>query len=430
MQRPRETAHGATGEPRIRLLNVVTDFGCGGTERQVVTLSAALADRCEQHFACLRREGYFLPEVQGRGIPVDEYRFPTFYSLQCLRQQWRLAHYIARERVQVVHGYNFYANVFALPAARWAAAPVIFASIRDRGVYLSRKQKAVQRHFCRMADCVLVNAEAIKDWLVDQGFDPDGIVIIRNGVDLTRFPAVPPAGSLRREFGVPGDAPIIGVVGRVRSLKGIEDAIDAAAIASTRHPDLRLFVIGESLTTRDGVTMEDRAYVDGLRARARKAGLGDRAIFTGYRADVPALLGQLSVSVQPSLNEGLSNVVLESMAAGAPTVATRVGGTPEALVSGVTGLLVPPASPIALAEAIECLLDDRTLARGLGRAGRRRIEDHFALDRMHEATAQLYADLLDRRRFARRHDRPMRGPRDSPLERPAPPSEAGGAAWR
>src|SRR5262249_55223299 len=162
---------------------------------------------------------------------------------QCLRQQWRLAQYIARERIQVVHGYNFYANVFALPAARWAAAPVIVASIRDRGAHLSKKQKAVQRYICRKADCLLVNAEAIKDWPADQGSDPAGIVSIRSGVDLTRFPAGPPTDTLRREFGIPGTAPTIGVVGRVRSLKGIEDAIDAAAIVSARHPDLRLLVI-------------------------------------------------------------------------------------------------------------------------------------------------------------------------------------------
>lgn len=430
MDAPRETAQGAQLEPRMRLLNVVADFGCGGTERQVVTLSAALASRCDQHFACMRRDGYFLPEVEARGIPVHEYRFPTFYSLRCLQQQRRLARYISRERIQIVHGYNFYANVFALPAARWASAPVIVASIRDRGVYLSRKQKAVQRYVCRLADCILVNAEAIKDWLVDQGYDPAGIVIIRNGVDLTRFPAGPPADTLRREFGIPDGAPTIGVVGRVRSLKGIEDAIAAAAIVSVRHPTLRLLVIGEALTTRDGVTMEDRAYVDSLRARAAQAGLGDRAIFTGYRADVPSLLSQLTVSVQPSLNEGLSNVVLESMAASAPTVATRVGGTPEAIVPGVTGLLVPAAEPAALAASIERLLDDPALAIGLGRAGRRRVEDTFALDRMHQATAQLYDDLLDRQRFARRHGRLLRRHQPWPLERPAPPSDVRGAAWR
>jgi len=155
------------------------------------------------------------------------------------------------------------------------------------------------------------------------------------------------------------------------------------------------------------VSMEDRAYLDGLRARAERAGLGGRVIFTGYRQDVPAVLSQLSVSVQPSLNEGLSNVVLESMAAAAPTVATRVGGTPEALIPEVTGLLVPPADAPALAAAVDRMLDDRAFAAGLGLAGRRQIEERFALERMHQATADLYKELLARRSAARRHAHPI-----------------------
>jgi glycosyltransferase involved in cell wall biosynthesis len=390
----------------------------------VVTLSAALDGHCEQHFACMRRTGYFLPEIESRGIPVREYNFPAFYSLKCLRQQRRLAQYIARERIQIVHGYNFYANVFALPAARWGSAPVVIASIRDRGVYLSRKQKAVQKAVCRLADCVLVNADAIRDWLLDQGYAAGNIVVIRNGVDLTRFPERPPSDALRREFQIPSGAPIIGVVGRVRPLKGVEDAIDAAAILAARHPDVRLLIVGEAVTTRDGVLTEDRAYLDSLRARADRAGLGTRAIFTGYRSDVPSILAQLTVSVQPSLNEGLSNVVLESMAAAAPTVATRVGGTPEALVPGVTGLLVAPSDSPALATAVERLLDEPALAMALGLAGRRRIQDRFALERMNQATLDLYKELLARRRLAERHDRTLLPPT---LSAPAP--DRHGAVW-
>ena len=106
--------------------------------------------------------------------------------------------------------------------------------------------------------------------------------------------------------------------------------------------------------------------------------MADCVIFTGLRTDVPAVLASLDVSVMPSLNEALSNVVLESMAAGAPTVATRVGGTPEALLDGVTGILVPPANSAALADAIGHLLQDAQLAAHLGHAARARIADHFA----------------------------------------------------
>ena len=116
---------------------------------------------------------------------------------------------------------------------------------------------------------------------------------------------------------------------------------------------------------------------------------------------MPGVLASLDVSVMPSLNEALSNVVLESMAAGAPTVATRVGGTPEAVVDGVTGVLIPPADSAAIADAIVHLLNDAPLARHLGRAARARVADHFSVRRMVHATEDLYVELLERKQRKR-----------------------------
>ena len=125
--------------------------------------------------------------------------------------------------------------------------------------------------------------------------------------------------------------------------------------------------------------------------------MADRVTFAGIRSDVPALLSSVDVSVMPSLNEALSNVLLESMAAGAPTVATRVGGTPEALVDNVTGLLVTPGDARELAAAIARLLDDRPLAARLGEAARQVVVDRFSVDRMVTATERLYVELLERK---------------------------------
>jgi glycosyltransferase involved in cell wall biosynthesis len=126
--------------------------------------------------------------------------------------------------------------------------------------------------------------------------------------------------------------------------------------------------------------------------------VSDRVVFAGLRSDVPALLAEVTVSVMPSLNEALSNVLLESMAAGVPVVATRVGGTPEAVEDGVNGLLVSPGDPAALARAICDVLANAELAQRLGRAARQTIHDRFSIDRMVSATEQLYLSLLDRRR--------------------------------
>jgi glycosyltransferase involved in cell wall biosynthesis len=255
-------------------------------------------------------------------------------------------------------------------------------------------QKRVQRYACRLADRILVNAEAVKTWLLDEGYDESKIGVIRNGVDLSRFNNDRASMALRREFGIPDSSPLVGVVSRLTRLKGLEHFLESAAAIAARVPDARFLVVGET-------SPMDREYLRELQRHAARLGVSDRVIFTGFRSDVPGVLAALDVSVMPSLNEALSNVVLESMASGAPTVATEVGGTPEAIVDGVTGLLVPPAQSTAIADAVMHLLMDPPLAQQLGRAGRARIADHFSVRRMVHSTEDLYTELLERKRRKR-----------------------------
>lgn len=372
----------------IRLLNVVPTLLCGGTENHFMTLSRALDPaRFDLRFACLRRWGPFVAELAERKIPLVEYRVSTFRSVNALVQQARLARYVKQHAVQIVHTYSFYGNVFAVPPGRYAA-PVVIASIRDRGPYLTTMQKRVQRHICRLADCVLVNAEAVKTWLVGDGYDPSRIVVIPNGIDLTRFADPGDREAIRRSLGVPEGARLVAVASRLSRLKGIEDFLDAAAIVAARNDNVRFAIIGEPSP------IKNIEYLDELSALATRLGIRDKVIFTGLRSDVPALLSAVDVSVMPSLNEALSNVLLESMAAGAAIVATDVGGTSEALVDGVNGLLVKPGEPAAMAAAINRLLEDVPIARQLGAQAKRTVSDRFSLDRMVSATESLYDRLL------------------------------------
>ncbi len=152
----------------------------------------------------------------------------------------------------------------------------------------------------------------------------------------------------------------------------------------------------------------DPSYLDQLKSLAGRLHIADRVIFTGLRSDVPALLASVAVAAMPSLNEALSNALLEAMAAGAPVVATRVGGTPEALIDGETGLLVPPADVPALAAAITRLLETPLLAARLGRAARLVVEERFSIARMAMSTQRLYRELLTHQ--ARKAERHVFGP--------------------
>lgn len=374
---------------RVRLLTFMTLFAIGGTERHVVSLADGLDySRFELEFGCLRRSGEFLTQLEARGLQVREYAVRRLYGARTLAQQLRFAQHLRRQRIQIMHSYNFYPNVFAIPAARLARTPVVVASIRDTGAHLTKRQRKVQRVACRLADHILVNAEAVRQWLTAEGYDPRRISVIRNGLDLSRF-TPGEDGSLRRELGIPEGAPIVAMLSRLSRMKGVEDFLDAAATVASRVENAHFLVIG------DNINPDGSAYRRELEARAARLDLASRVTFTGFRLDVPRLLSAVAVSVLPSLSEGLSNTILESMAAGAPVVATRVGGSAEALEHGVDGLLVPPRDPAALSRAIMWMLEHPEEARAFGRRARARVAEEFSLARMIRETECLYARLLE-----------------------------------
>jgi L-malate glycosyltransferase len=384
---------------RTRLLKFVNAFGMGGTERHVVNLGRAIdPEKFDIHLACFKRWGHFLQEVETRHLPILEYPIDSLYNHRTLRHQVRFALDIRRRRIQIVHAYNFYPNVFAVPVARVAGTPVVLASIRDTGVYLTPRQKRVQRLACRMADRIVVNAEAVRRWLLEEGYPGEKIVVIRNGVDTSRFGGTRDGERLRRVLGLPPRVPLVAVLSRLHHMKGLDYFLEAAATVAGRHPNVRFLIVGDRFAMKDGVVVSDGAYRSDLEGRARRLGIGERVVFTGFRIDVPDLLAETAISVLPSLSEGLPNTVLESMAAGVPVVATRVGGIPEVIEDGTSGLLVPPRDTATLVRAIDTLLEDPDLARRIGEAGRRRVAERFSLEVMARDTERLYTDLLQKRR--------------------------------
>lgn len=398
------------GATRVGLLQFLPVFAIGGTERQVMNLTSGLnAARFDVHFGCNARGGEYLAEIEARRIPVTEYRIRKLFAPHTFRQQMRFASYLNQHRIDIVHAYNFYANCFAIPAAWLARTPVIVASIRDIGASMTPLQKRAQRMVCHLADAILVNAEAIRQWLISEGYSPHKLAVIHNGIDVARFGPLRTGTGLRQELGVPASAPVIAMLGRINRLKGVEHFLEAATALATDFPDARFLLIGDARVVKDGVIVPKSAYRSELEDYARRLGLEGRVVFAGFRRDVPDLLSQVTVSVLASLSEGLSNVVLESMAAAVPVVATRVGGMPEIIDDGVTGLLVPPRDSAALATAIRRILEDRKLGVRLGCAARCHVVERFSLERMVRKTEQFYLTLIDKAR--RRVRRPLLDPR-------------------
>lgn len=378
----------------VKLLKVVTNFSPGGTEGQVHNLARRLdRSRFDLSFGCLRKWGVYVEEVEEWGIPIEEFPINSLYKPKTFWQMLRLSLYLRRNRTQIMHSYNFYANVLAIPAAKLAGVPVVLASIRDRGVYLNPLQTRLQKFVCSMADRILVNADSIRDWLLEQGYDDDRIVVLKNGIDLTLYRKAK-SHRIHDEFSIPYDAPIVIMLARLNPQKGIDEFLQAAAMIKQTHPEVRFLVVGEKLEFRNGVIEQDVEYHRGLQQRCVDLGIDRNVIFAGHRSDVPDLLNEVSISVLPSYSEGLSNTLLESMAAGVPIVATQVGGNSELVKDGLNGILVPPRNSVELARGISRILEDRELAESFRRYSLKLAEESFCMERMVRRTEDLYAAEL------------------------------------
>jgi glycosyltransferase involved in cell wall biosynthesis len=219
-------------------------------------------------------------------------------------------------------------------------------------------------------------SRASRDRLVSYlGVPPASLTVVPNAVELERFAAAAEPGrrGVREQWGIPPEAPVLGVLARLSPQKGLTYLLSALTAIMARHPDVYALVVGEGHLRPE------------LEAQAKALGVEGRFLMVGYRQNVVDYLRASDVFVLPSLFEGMPLSILEAMGAGLPVIATAVDGTPEVVVDGETGLLVPPADPDALAGAVNRLLGDREFAARLGRQGRARADlfsERSLLDRL------------------------------------------------
>jgi glycosyltransferase involved in cell wall biosynthesis len=269
---------------KIKLLQMLTNFHIGGTERQVTNLALGIdSSHFDLHLACLRHSGELLAELETLRAPRPEFRIGSLYSPKTFWQGLRLAHYVRRNLIQIVHSYGFYPNVFTVPIARLAGASIVVASIRNTCDLLTPMQRRLQKMVCRLADCVLVNAQAIRQNLIEEGYDPNNIVVIRNGITLPKSAGKGRGSVLRQELGLPLSARLVAVFSRLNRMKGVQYFLDAAIILAKRFPDVCFLVVGDGGSKKE------------LEEHACRLGLGQRIVFTGFRGDVPDLLCEVAI---------------------------------------------------------------------------------------------------------------------------------------
>lgn len=369
----------------------------GGTEKFLLQLLAGLDRQRFTPLVCPLQplDSPMIRLLREQGIEVMPLGIDRLLSLHALRCAWRLRRLIKSRGIRIVQTIHFASDLLgALCRGIWGS-PALISCRRDMGFKENgRRHLLLRRITNRRMSRIVGNSAAMIDRLAaHEGIAAARLQLIRSGVEASALPdrarrAARRAG-LRAGLGLPAGHPLIGCVANIMPIKGHQYLIEATALLRQRGVPVQLLLIGGY--------HEDEGAFNGhfamLKQRITTLGLQQSVHFLGHRPDAANLVGLLDIFVLPSLSEGFSNALLEAMAAGVPAVATAVGGNPEAVIDGQTGLLVPPGEAGAIADALERLLADPRRRRQMGAASHQRVLECFQLPQMVQTWEALYESL-------------------------------------
>ena len=372
-----------------RVLIVIAQLDRGGAERQVVNLANRLApEGFEPEVAVFYPNGDLEPELRGAGIRVHQIRRTSKVGHESILHLSRI---LRKGRHGIVHSFLWPANWRSRLAGILAGTPVIISSTRSLETWLRPHHVTVDRLLARRTDAIIVNAEAIRDFLVRREKIPPRLIhVIRNGLDTTRFERLPGRDEARVGIGLPPGAPVVLSVGNLQPEKNHEDFLRMAVQVAHHVPDARFVLVGGGERRR------------ALETAATELGLQEKVVWAGPQEEVIPFLAASDVFVNTSRREGCCNAILEAMAAGRPVVAFSVGGNPELIEPGRTGALVPFGDIAGLSAEVEGYLRDPARAGEHGREGSGRVAAQFSVQTMVSRTAELYRELLGKKQGGNR----------------------------
>ena len=359
-------------KPPVTVAHVVLTLDHGGLEYLAIQMSEHLQRRGFRSPIVVLTEGALIDEARRRGIDAFVMHKRKGFDVRLIFALRRL---IRDQGVDVLHTHNF--------------APLIYGSLAARlcgiGTVNTRHGRAaLKTHplIWALTDRVVaVSEDARRELLRHNRIRPDKVRVVINAIDLTGYHAAPrPSEQRRRDLGLPLGAPVCGIVGRLSPEKDHRTLLHALDLLRASSP-AHLVIVG-------GGPMEGE-----LKSLVRNLGLGERVHFLGFRSDVAELLPLFDLFVLSSTEEGISLTLIEAMAAGLPIVATRVGGNPEVVIDGETGLLVEAGQPAALAAAIGSLLGEPDTRARMGRRGREVALEKFDIERLIDEYQAIYASM-------------------------------------
>ncbi len=360
-------------------MQLVLSLSPGGTERLVIEICKHLADRVDSVICCLDEPGEWAAELSALGIPVIALgRAPGFQPSLARR----IARVIDEHNIEVVHCHHYSPFVYGLLASLLKPVRLVFTEhgrLSSNSVPSPKRRMVNPLLSLRRSHVCAVSGD-LREFMIAEGFPASRVSVLYNGIQPGPRPTPAQRDLARAALGLPHGAFVVGTCGRLVAVKHLDALLRAHGAVLARWPSARTVIIGDG---------PERASLEAL---AASLGISDSVVFSGYRADVRSLMPAFDVYANTSRFEGVSLTILEAMAAALPVVATEVGGNPEVVVEGETGLLVPERAP-AIADAITRLASDPRRRRLMGDAGRFRVKKYFSFARMVEEYAAAYRHL-------------------------------------
>lgn len=363
----------------LRVAFVIDELATAGTETQLLALLKNL-DRTivSPLLVLLRGNNPRSRQLEPADCPVLRLEVQSLHKLSTLMLAWRFQRWLRDQQIDVVQAYFPDSSYFALPIAWLAGVPERIRVRNNLGHWLTPFHRGMCQILRWFTTASITNSQRGRDQLLAEGYLPRQVSVLANGVDLDRFLQLDPISLENPKICT------IGVVANLRHVKGIDLLIQAARHILDSNPDLHFEIAGEG---------EMR---DSLENQIAAAGIAHRFHLVGLVQDIPQFLSKLEVAVLCSRSEGMSNALLEYMAAARPVVATRVGAADEMLVDGSEGILVAPDDWLALKDGILAILQNRVKARNMGLLARQKAATLFRREAMVARFQQFYRQLQEK----------------------------------
>jgi glycosyltransferase involved in cell wall biosynthesis len=364
----------------LSLFQIDTGREWRGGQRQSFLLTRELRDKGFPAVLVVQPGSPLHEKALAEKLPVLPLRMKSETSLGAA---FRLSWAMRRQKCVLAHFHD--AHAVSIGGAACARARVPIRVVSRRVEFPLRRNFLSRRKYTRGVDAIIAISESVRDVLIQGGIDASRITVIPSGIDFSPFRDVADKDFLRRELGFVYSDFLVGIVAYLEDSKGHKYLIEAARIIKERTPKIKFVIIGKGSLELPLVRQAKDLHVD------------DLVFFLGFREDVPRILASLDCFVLTSEAEGLGSSILDAMASRLPVVATRVGGIPEIVQHGETGLLVSPRKPDVLAEALYALYEKPLLARQFGERGYDVVHERFSAEAMARRIITVYEKIALRK---------------------------------